>query len=105
LAANAASPQDAEDHYLLGRAQLLTGKYVEAKRQFTLAKERVPQVDPSNAKTLAADIALGTAIADNPIVAEAFAKEIASGTQPTGAGNTNTNTNTNSNSVANQPVR
>ncbi len=101
LAANAASPQDAEDHYLLGRAQLLTGKYVEAKRQFTLAKERLPQVDPSNAKTLAADIALGTAIADNPTIAEAFAKEIGGGSQPTGAGNTNANTN----SAANQPIR
>ncbi|MEO5859815.1 MAG: protein phosphatase 2C domain-containing protein [Pyrinomonadaceae bacterium] len=105
LAANAASPQDAEDHYLLGRAQLLTGKYVEAKRQFTLAKERLPQVDPSNAKTLAADIALGTAIVDNPIVAEAFAKEIAAGSLPAGAGNTDTNTNTNTNSAANQPIR
>jgi len=107
LAANAASPQDAEDHYLLGRAQLLTGKYVEAKRQFTLAKERLPQVDPSNAKTLAADIALGTAIADNPLVAEAFAKEVAAGNQPVGTGNTNANSNANTtaNSAANQPVR
>jgi serine/threonine protein phosphatase PrpC len=103
LAANAASPQDAEDHYLLGRAQLLTGKYVEAKRQFTLAKERLPQVDASNAKTLAADIALGTAIVDNPLVAEAFAKEIAAGSEPAGA--VNTNTNSNSNAIANQPVR
>ena len=103
LAANAASPQDAEDHYLLGRAQLLTGKYVEAKRQFTLAKERLPQVDPSNSKTLAADIALGTAIADNPLLAEAFAKEIAGGGQSSGVGNSNTNGN--ANSAANQPIR
>ncbi|MEQ1765473.1 MAG: protein phosphatase 2C domain-containing protein, partial [Pyrinomonadaceae bacterium] len=103
LAANAASPENAEDHYLLGRAQLLTGKYVEAKRQFTLAKERLPQTDPANIKTLAADIALGAAIADNPIAAEAFAKEIGLGSQPAGAGNTETNTNVNS--VANQPIR
>lgn len=100
LAANAASPQDAEDHYLLGRAQLLTGKYVEATRQFTLAKERLADVDPANAKTLAAEIALGSAIAGNPAVAEAFAKEIAAGNQP---GNANTNVNSNLNSNTNRP--
>lgn len=103
LAANAASPNDAEDHYLLGRAQLLTGKYVEAKRQFTLAKERLPQVDQANAKTLAAEIALGAVIADNVAAQEAFAKEIAAANQPVGS--TNTNTNGNSNAIANQPVR
>lgn len=100
LAANAASPQDAEDHYLLGRAQLLTGKYVEATRQFNLAKERLADVDPANAKTLAAEIALGSAIAGNPAVAEAFAKEIAAGNQP---GNANTNVNSNLNSNTNRP--
>ena len=99
LAANAASPQDAEDHYLLGRAQILTGKYVEAKRQFALAKERLPQVDQANAKTLAADIAFGIVIADNPLAAEAFAKEVSGGGQP------NTGGNSNANSVSNQPVR
>lgn len=93
LAANAATPQDSEDHYLLGRAQLLTGKYVEAKRQFTLAKEKLASSDPANTKTLAAEIALGTAIADNPTVAEVFAKEIAAGANPQ---NSNTNANTNS---------
>lgn len=82
LLANAASPDSAEDHYLLGRAQLLTGKYVEATRQFGLAKGRLPQVDPANAKTLAAEIALGQAIASNPVAAEAFAKEVAATNQP-----------------------
>jgi PPM family protein phosphatase len=100
LAANAATPQDAEDHYLLGRAQILTGKYVEAKRQFSLAKERLSQVDASNAKTLAADIAFGTAIADNPLVAEAFAREINGGSTPA-----NANTNANLSFNANVPVR
>lgn len=97
LAANAASPANAEDHYLLGRAQLLTGKYVEAKRQFTLAKERLGQSDATNAKTLAADIALGSAIADNPAAAEAFARDIAAANQPGDSANTNVNTNSNAN--------
>ena len=82
LLANAASPETAEDHYLLGRAQLLTGKYVEATRQFNLAKERLSGVDPANAKTLAAEVALGQAIASNPTAAETFAKEI----NPSGQG-------------------
>jgi serine/threonine protein phosphatase PrpC len=97
LAANAASPEDAEDHYLLGRAQLLTGKYVEAKNQFRLAKERLAQVDPANAKTLAAEIALGLAVVDNPTVAEAFAKEISSGGSQQG--------NTNTSISSNAPIR
>lgn len=99
LAANAASPQDAEDHYLLGRAQLLTGKYVEATRQFALAKERLSEVDPANAKTLAAEIALGQTIASDPKAAEAFAREINAGEQPGVAAN-----NANS-AVSNTPIR
>lgn len=102
LAANAVSPQDAEDHYFLGRAQLLTGKYAEATHQFKLAKERLPQVDLANQKTLAAEIALGTAIAENPQVAEAFAREIAAA-NPGGpvASNTNTSSNSNTANVSN----
>lgn len=73
---------------------------MEATRQFTLAKERLADVDPANAKTLAAEIALGSAIAGNPAVAEAFAKEIAAGNQP---GNANTNVNSNLNSNTNRP--
>lgn len=104
LAANAATPQDAEDHYLLGRAQLLTGKYVEARQQFSLAKARLTQVDSANAKTLAADVALASAIAENQALAEAFAKEVSAPPQSTGASNLNANTNLGANLV-NQPLR
>ena len=103
LAANAASPETPDDHYFLGRAQLLTGKYVEAQRQFSLAKEKLAAAEPSNAKVLANEIAIGSAIVNNPVLAEAFAKELASGNELTGASNSNTNSNTNS--VQNQPVR
>ena len=95
LLANAASPESAEDHYLLGRAQLLTGKYVEATRQFNLAKERLSGVDSSNAKTLAAEIALGQAIAANPAAAEAFAREITVSTQPAQANSLSNSSNSN----------
>ncbi|HLA96765.1 MAG TPA: PP2C family serine/threonine-protein phosphatase [Pyrinomonadaceae bacterium] len=96
LAANAATPQDAEDHYLLGRAQLLTGKYIEAKRQFGLAKERLGEVDAANKKTLANEIALGLSVVDNPAVAEAFARALQAESQPS---------NTNSVNGSNSPVR
>ena len=92
LLANAASPESAEDHYLLGRAQLLTGKYIEAARQFNLAKERLSGVDPANAKTLAAEIALGQAIAANPAAGEAFAKEMSATSQPGQTSNSAVNT-------------
>ena len=97
-AMHAPSPKDSIDHYFLGRALLLQGKGPEAKRQFTLARERISDLPPDSAKSLENDIAMGLAIADNPAVAEAFAKEIAGK-----AGVVNANTNVNS--VANQPIR
>jgi len=74
LNANAASPQDAEDYYLLGRAFLLTGKYWEAKRSFNEAKNRMQQVQPDNQKTLAAEIAMAMAIIESPSATESFTK-------------------------------
>jgi hypothetical protein len=96
LAANAATPDEAQDHYFLGRAQLLTGKYVEARRQFTLARERLAQTDPSNAKTLANDIALGIAIADNQLAGETLTRELNPATP---------NSNTNVSANVNSPLR
>lgn len=87
-AKNTTTPQDAGDYYLLGRAMLLTGKTVEAKRQFTLARERLPQVDEAERKTLAREIALAMSVIDSPTAVEQFKKEIATGNP--GAG-TNTN--------------
>lgn len=75
--ANAASAQDAEDYFLLGRAFLLTGKGWEAKRAFVEAKNRLSQVEASNAKTIAAEIAMALTIIETPGASEAFAKQIA----------------------------
>lgn len=72
----AASPQDAEDHYLLGRSLLLTGKYWEAGRQFRFAKEKLGQSDQNNAKTLAADIAVGLSIVESMPSQEFLKKEL-----------------------------
>ncbi|MDI1240398.1 MAG: protein phosphatase 2C domain-containing protein, partial [bacterium] len=104
LAANAASPETPDDHYFLGRAQLLTGKYVEAQRQFNLAKEKLATADPANAKVLGNEIEIGFAIVNNPAVAETLTKALAGGTTPTGTA-ANSNSSSNVNAVVNQPIR
>lgn len=93
----AASPQDAEDHYLLGRALLLSGKYFEARRQFAQAKEKLADADPANAKTLSADIAMANSIIESAQAQEIFKKEVEglaaparSDTNANAAGNSNT---------------
>lgn len=100
LAQFAPTPKDSIDHFFLGRALLLTNKPAEAKRQFTLAKERLSELPQDSAKSLANDLAMGIAIADNPAAADAFAKEIAARNQPANAANTNANMNANTNSNA-----
>ncbi len=92
IMANAASPQEAEDYFLLARAFLLTGKYWDAKRFYGLAKDRLGQVEKSNAKTLAAEIAMALAIIDSPSATENFSKQIA-----TISPNTNSDTNIHAN--------
>lgn len=103
LNANAASPQDAEDYFLLGRASLLTGKYWEAKRAFIEARNRLAQADPKNAKTLAAEISLAIAVIESPGASQAFSREIAAGSS-TAAENTNVATGANSASNTNTPA-
>lgn len=76
ISANAASPQSAEDYFLLGRAFLLNGKYWEAKRAFIEAKNRLSQADPKNAKILVTEIAMAMALIQSPGAAEAFSKEV-----------------------------
>lgn len=82
LAKNAATPEDSEDHYLLGRALLLSGKYFEAKRQFSLAIEKLDQSGPENRSTLIVEIAMGNAIIENTSAAESFKKQIGLRTLP-----------------------
>lgn len=75
--ANAASPQVPEDYFLLGRAFMLTGKYWEAKRSFTEARNRLAQADKGNARTLAAEIAMALAIIESSQATETFQRDLA----------------------------
>lgn len=76
IAAKAASPQEAGDYYLLGRAFMLVGKYWEADRSFGEAKNRLAQVDPSNSKTLAGEIAIGMAVVQNAQSQRTLSREL-----------------------------
>lgn len=111
--ANAASAQEAEDYFLLGRAFLLTGKYWEAKRAFTEARNKLPQVvDQSNVKTLAHEIAMALAIIESSPATENFQRDIATAkaaananTAAPGAGvNANSAQPNATNSSANDPL-
>lgn len=64
--------QDAEDLYLQGRAYLLTGDFTKAHLSLLDAHKHLAGTDPSNAKTLAADIAAALVIANNPELQKEF---------------------------------
>jgi hypothetical protein len=105
LDSNVLPAEKAEDFYLLGRANLLTGKYPEAKKAFEEARNRLGQVDEANSKILANEIAMSLAIINDPFAQRAFEKDTMT-TNPNANVQTNSNvnaSNTNSNSMnANQ---
>lgn len=107
--AEVASPQNATDHYLLGRAFLVSGKLFEAKRQLDLATEKLPDADPKDAITIASEIAMAKAIIESAPATEVFKREIevlknaAKPVSNTTDGNTATNTTANSNTAVNAP--
>ncbi len=68
--------ESAEDYYLLGRANLLTGKYAEAKKALEEAKNRLAQTSEINSKTLANEIAMALAIINDPFAQKAFEKDV-----------------------------
>ncbi len=70
------TPRDAGEHYLLARAMLLTDKPNEARSQLQQAREKLPQVDDAERKTLSAEIALAQSVVENPQALEAFKKAI-----------------------------
>ena len=88
--ANSAPSADAESFYLLGRANLLSGKFPEAKNMFEQAKDKLAQANDANAKVLAHDIDAGLVIVGVPLAQEEFKKTL-------NAADANENIQTNSN--------
>ena len=76
LNARAATPSDAFDYFLIGRAQMLTGRYWEAKRSFVDARNRLATADAKDAKTLANEISMALAIIESPQATESFTKDV-----------------------------
>jgi protein phosphatase len=68
-------PQDSEDHYLLGRAYMLTGDYVKARTSFSEARSRLTDADPTNARVLADDIAIAIAVTNDTTIQTNLKKE------------------------------
>jgi PPM family protein phosphatase len=99
--ANAASADTADDYFWMGRAFLLTGKYWEAKRAYTEARNRLATADAANAKILATEISMALAIIESPQATETFSKDIATAGSGSPA-NANVNVNT---AAPGQPIR
>ncbi len=91
--ANTLPPETAEDFYLLGRANLFSGKFPEAKQLFLHAKDRLAQTNDVNSKVLANDIIMSLAIINDEFAKKEFQKEMNLDNSDT---NTQTNINTNS---------
>jgi hypothetical protein len=70
-------PDDAEDHYLIGRAYLLTGETVKAKASLTEANAKLATTDAVNVAVLRTEINLMLAILDNPVALKTFQAGIA----------------------------
>lgn len=101
LNARAATPQEADEYFWLGRAHLLTGKPVEARREFEQARAKLATFDDrASARTMANEIAMALAIIDDPQAMAAFVREIEATRAGSGA-----NVNANSAGNAALPVR
>ncbi len=74
LAASTLPPESAEDFYLMGRANLLLGKFSDAKQMFAQAKDRLAQTSDVNNKVLANDIEVGLIIVTVPLAQDEFIK-------------------------------
>ena len=71
-----ADPQDSEDYYLLGRAYLLTGDYVNARNALIESRSRLSEADLSNAGVLASDIAIAISVTNGTTAQSILRKEL-----------------------------
>jgi serine/threonine protein phosphatase PrpC len=76
---NSVSADEAEDFYLLGRANFLLADYPKAKENFKKAKDMANFTPETNRKTIERDIALFTAIMADADATKVFEKEKMSG--------------------------
>lgn len=94
LVASGATAQDAEDFYLRGRANLLLGKYAEAKNDLEKAKERLTEYTDVNKAMLQNEIAIALSAVESPFSIKKLESEKTKSTTPT---NENTNVSSSAN--------
>jgi protein phosphatase len=98
--ARAASPKDATDHYILGRALFLAGSAWEAEQQFKIVETRKSEIQPAqSAMSMLADIAMMRAIMTTGPADVKFKNSFGEARKSTA--NSNSNTGSNANSAAN----
>jgi hypothetical protein len=70
LARFGADPRDAEDYFLVGRANMLLGQFPEARKAFAESRNRIAagEVDKNNARTLETEIAIAMAVTNDSTV-------------------------------------
>lgn len=78
---------DAEDLYLLGRAQLLSGDFVKARTTLLEARKRIAETDSKNRKVIESDIALFLSVTSDTTIQSVLKKELEASKV---AGNSNT---------------
>ncbi len=83
--------RDAEDFYLLGRANLLIGEYSKARTALLESQKKLADVDPLNAKVLATDIAAALVIVNDYEIQTRFKGEIDNASKASNSSSTNSN--------------
>lgn len=74
--ATAPAPGDAEDLYLIARAQLLSGDFVKARASILEAQKRISEADPKNRKVIESDIALFLSLTNDTTSQSVLKKEL-----------------------------
>lgn len=72
IATLSASPQTAEDHYFLGLAYMLNGRYDEAAIALNNAVDKLPEYDETQRENLRKEISMAKSVVDNPEARNAF---------------------------------
>jgi serine/threonine protein phosphatase PrpC len=82
-------PEDAEDFYLIGRANLLIGDFPKARLALIEAQKHLATAEPANGKILIADIATALVITNDPTLQNRLKIEIGSPASPAVGTNAN----------------
>lgn len=85
--------EDANDFYLMGRAQMLTGDFAGARFSLMEAQKRLQKADPANLTVLTTDIALGLTIVNDPEAQKRLKAELAPVAKPGPGVNDSVNSN------------